>query len=300
MPVKVQDALPALTLLEREGVQVIPESRAFRQDIRPMRIAVLNLMPQKLNTETQLLRLLGHSPLQVSVSFLRTRTYTPTHTPPEHLERFYTTFETIREERFDGLIVTGAPVETLEFEEVAYWSELCELLDWATHSVHSSLHICWGAQAALYRYYGVQKRLLPEKAFGIFPHRIIQPSELLRGHDDEFWAPHSRHAGLYPNELVGRGVHILAYSDEVGVYLAANRDERRVFVLGHPEYDQWTLQEEYERDVQAGLSIRRPQGPSNMRHAWRSHAHLFFGNWLNQLYQRTPYDLAHLEPVQAP
>lgn len=297
MPVKVQDSLPALALLEREGVQVIPESRAFRQDIRPLRIAVLNLMPQKVQTETQLLRLLGYSPLQVSVVFLRTGSYVPTHTPPEHLERFYTTFEALKEERFDGLIITGAPVETLEFEQVAYWEELRGILEWSKSHVYSTMHICWGAQAGLYYHHGVQKRALPEKAFGVFLHRAITQSELLRGHDEQFWAPHSRHAGVYPNDLVGRGLRMLAYSDEVGAYMVANKDERQVFILGHPEYDRWTLAEEYARDVEAGLNIQKPQGPEGLPHAWRSHAHLLFCNWLSLIYQHTPHDLAALEPL---
>jgi homoserine O-succinyltransferase len=304
MPVRIPDDLPAVGILEKERVAIIPESRAFRQDIRPLRIAILNLMPRKTNTETQLLRLLGHSPLQVSVTFLRTRSYTPTHTPPEHLEKFYTTFDAVKGERFDGLIITGAPVETLEFERVAYWTELVEILDWSKTNVYSSLHICWGAQAALYHHYRIAKQIYPEKIFGVYPHRAVGQSELLHGHDDRFFAPHSRHAGAYPNELLEQGVRILAFSDDAGVYLAANYDERQVFVFGHPEYDRVTLYEEYTRDLEARLPIRLPEGyfpgddpTGHPAHNWRGHAHLLFGNWLNLIYQRVPYDLATLREV---
>lgn len=310
MPVNIPRALPARRTLESENVFVMSESRAGHQDIRPLRIAIVNLMPTKVDTETQLLRLLGNTPLQVEITLLAMGTHESKNTPPEHLAAFYATFDQVRERKFDGLMVTGAPVELLPFEEVDYWSELCAVMDWSTDHVFSTLHVCWGAQAALYRHYGVKKYPLEKKMFGVFSHRVLDPrSPVLSGFDEVFPAPHSRHTEVRTEDVLATpGLRLLAESDEAGAYLAASDDGRQLFVTGHPEYDRFTLQAEYERDVARGLPITVPRNyfpdddptrPPMM--TWRSHAFLLYANWLNHcVYQRTPFDLQAVpqEPVR--
>jgi homoserine O-succinyltransferase len=280
------------------------ENRAVHQDIRPLRIAVLNLMPTKMQTEMQLLRLIGNTPLQVDVTLLHPESHRATHTPDEHLERFYRGFSAIRKERFDGLIITGAPVETMEFEEVDYWEELKEIMEYSKHHVYSTLHICWGAQAGLYYHYGVGKHPLPEKMFGIFAHRVLYPNlPLFRGFDDLFYVPHSRHTTVRREDMEGiEGVTILSESPEAGVCVAIGDGGRQVFVTGHLEYDRDTLKAEYLRDVEKGLPIGKPRNyfpgddPRSLPVVtWRAHAHLLFSNWINYfVYQETPYDLAEI------
>lgn len=297
MPIKIPRTLPAFDILQGENVFVIDDERALRQDIRSLRVAILNLMPTKIATETQLLRLLGNTPLQVEVVLLRTASYEAKNTAAEHLLNHYLTFDAIRNERFDGLIITGAPVELLEFEEVDYWAELTRIFDWAESNVQSTLYLCWGAQAGLYHRYGIPKYTLPRKMFGIFEHRTLHPElPLLRGFDATFYAPHSRHTGIRREELSKvNELCILANSDAAGVHLIGSKDCRHIYVTGHPEYDPQTLSSEYSRDLGRGLEIHPPenyfpgddpQQPVQMR--WRSHAHLLFANWLNYcVYQTT-------------
>ncbi len=301
MPVRIPDDLPAAKQLEEENIFVMAKERAFHQDIRELHIAVLNLMPTKMVTETQLLRLLGNTPLQTDIRFIRMSSHDSVNTPPEHLDAFYEPLDEIFDERFDGLVITGAPVETLPFEEVDYWPELVRLMDWSATHVWSTLHICWGAQAGLYHHYGVGKRPLPRKMFGLFRHRALDLKEpLLRGFDEEFLAPHSRHTEVCADAIAAvSDLKLLAVSEEAGVYLAASRDGRRVFVTGHPEYDRLTLKAEYDRDIAKGLPIAPPAnyfpGDDPAREplmTWRAHAHLLYANWLNYcVYQETPYDL---------
>ncbi len=301
MPVNIPHALPARTTLESENVFVMSESRAVHQDIRPLQIAIVNLMPTKIATETQLLRLLSNTPLQVRIALVRMDSHDSRNTAREHLASFYTTFDQIQDRKFDGLVVTGAPVELLPFEEVDYWSELRRVMDWSAEHAFSTLHVCWGAQAGLYHHYGIQKYPLPQKMFGVFPHRVLEPhSEILRGFDEVFPAPHSRHTEIRPDEVHRtRGLKVLAESDEAGVYLVASDDGRQVFVTGHPEYDRDTLKLEYDRDVAKGLPIAVPRNyyPDDdprrpPRMTWRSHAFLLYANWLNYcVYQRTPFDV---------
>lgn len=300
MPVKIPSTLPARATLERENVFVMGEERAARQDIRPMRVAILNLMPTKIATETQILRLLGNSPLQVDVTLLRTATYESRNTGADHLLNHYTTFEEVRGEKFDGLIITGAPVEQLDFEAVDYWPELTRIMNWAETDVESTFNICWGAQAALYHRYGIPKYPLPRKMFGVFEHRTLAPTErLLRGFDDTFMAPHSRHTEIRRADIEKvPDLKILAESDESGIYIVGSRDGRHVFITGHSEYDPLTLKTEYERDVSNGLPIDVPKNyypqddpskPPQVR--WRGHASLLYANWLNYyVYQVTPFD----------
>jgi homoserine O-succinyltransferase len=300
MPVKIPSTLPARAILENENVFVMGEERASTQDIRPMRVAILNLMPTKIATETQLLRLLGNSALQVDVTLLHTATYESKNTDAEHLLTHYATFDDIKDKKFDGLIITGAPIEQLPFEKVDYWEELKRIMDWSEENVESNFYICWGAQAALYHRYGIPKYDLPRKMFGVFEHRVLSRTEkLLRGFDDIFYAPHSRHteirrADIDPvNEL-----QILAESDEAGVYLLGTKDGRHIFATGHSEYDPFTLKAEYDRDVSKGLPIHVPKNyypnddPTQTPHVrWRGHANLLYVNWLNYyVYQVTPYD----------
>lgn len=299
MPVRIPSTLPARVTLERENVFVMGEERAARQDIRPMRVAILNLMPTKVATETQLLRLLGNTALQIDVTLLHTATHESRNVAAEHLLEHYTTFERVRHEKFDGLVITGAPVEQMAFEEVDYWPEVAAIIDWAEEAVSSTLNICWGAQAALYRRYGIPKHPLPQKMFGVFEHRTLAPTDrLLRGFDDVFLAPHSRHTEVRRADIERVDeVGILAESDEAGVYLVGSRDGRHVFVTGHSEYDPLTLKAEYDRDVAKGLPIRVPRNyypdddpsrPPLVR--WRGHANLLFANWLNyHVYQVTPF-----------
>ncbi len=304
MPIKIPDRLPAREALNTENIFVMDETRAIHQDIRPLKILLLNLMPMKILTETQLLRLLGNTPLQVEVTLLRTRTYQSKNTPAGHLLNFYQTFDQVRGENFDGMIITGAPVEQMRFEEVEYWPELQEIMDWGLSHVFAHLYICWGAQAALYHQYGVPKYALPTKQFGVFKHRLVaKSSRLLRGFDDLFYVPHSRHTEIRRAEIERvPELEILAESDEAGVYIAASRDGRQVYISGHSEYDPLTLKNEYERDAKAGLPIAVPvnyfpdDDPTRdpiVR--WRGHAHLLFANWINYyVYQETPYDLSRL------
>ncbi len=299
MPVRIPSTLPARATLERENVFVMGEERAARQDIRPMRVAILNLMPTKIATETQLLRLLGNTALQVDVTLLHTATHESRNVAADHLLEHYTTFEQVRHEKFDGLVITGAPVEQMPFEEVDYWPEVAAIIDWASEAVSSTLNICWGAQAALYHRYGIPKHPLPRKMFGVFEHRTLAPTDrLLRGFDDVFLAPHSRHTEVRRTDIERVGeVSILAESDDAGVYLAGSRDGRHVFVTGHSEYDPLTLKAEYDRDVARGLPIEVPRNyypdddpsrPPLVR--WRGHANLLFANWLNyHVYQVTPF-----------
>ena len=299
MPVKIPNNLPAYDILTGENIFVMTEERAVMQDIRPLRIAALNLMPTKTVTETQLLRILGNTPLQAEVTLLRTASYQPRNTDHTHLDTFYRTFDEVRDEQFDGLIVTGAPVEQMPFENVAYWQELTEVLSWADENVFSSMFICWGAQAALYYYYGIDKQALPKKLFGVYPHTVENRTHrLLRGFDDLFYAPHSRHTTVRTQDVAADpNLEVLATSPEAGLYLAASRDGRRVFVTGHSEYDPETLNLEYRRDLAAGLPIEPPVNyfPDNdatlpPRVTWRAHGNMLFGNWLNYfVYQETPY-----------
>jgi homoserine O-succinyltransferase len=305
MPVRIDDGLPARRVLEEENIFVMGRDRALHQDIRPLKIAVLNLMPTKIVTETQILRLLSNSPLQIDVSFIRMLSHESRNTSSDHIDAFYRSFRDIRHDRFDGLVVTGAPVETLPFEEVDYWPELCELLDWSREAVFSTLYICWGAQAGLYRHFGIGKRELPAKLSGIYEHRVLAPkAPLLRGFDELFPAPHSRYTEALPEKIRNQpGLEVLAESDEAGIYIAATNDGRMVFVSGHPEYDRDTLKAEYERDIGKGIKIAPPvnyfPGGDTTRAPvmrWRAHAHLLYSNWLNyHVYQLTPYDLETLK-----
>jgi len=304
LPIKIPDALPAAKTLESENIFIITENRALHQDIRPLRIAIVNLMPTKIETETQLLRLLGNTPLQVEACFIVTKTHTPKHIDPLHLESFYKTYYDVKDEKFDGIIITGAPVEQLDFEDVDYWQELCEIMAWAKTHVYSAFHICWAAQAGLYYHYGVKKHLLDKKLSGIYNHRTVDKRHpLVRGFDDTFKAPHSRYTEVRKDEILATGkLDILAESDEAGVYIVADKDCRNFFVTGHSEYDLGTLAGEYFRDVKKGIN---PDIPCNYFEgddpngdpvfSWKSHANLLFSNWLNHIvYQQTPYDLSSL------
>jgi homoserine O-succinyltransferase len=305
MPVRIPDNLPAAKQLEAENIFVMTKERAFHQDIRELRIAVLNLMPTKMVTELHLLRLLGNTSLQTEIRFIRMASHESSNTPTEHLDAFYEPLDEILEENFDGLVITGAPVETLPFEEVDYWPELVRLMEWSTTHVWSTLHICWGAQAGLHHHYGISKRPLAEKLSGLFRHKALDLKEpLLRGFDEEFIAPHSRYTEVPAEEIVATPeLKLLAYSEEAGVYLVSSRDKRRIFVTGHPEYDRLTLKCEYERDIAKGLETKLPTnyfpGDDPAREpvmTWRAHAHLLYANWLNYcVYQETPYDLATLK-----
>lgn len=305
MPIKIPDGLPARGVLENENIFVMNEDRAIHQDIRPLRIAVMNLMPTKITTETQLIRLLSNSPLQVELTLLSTATHTPKHTPPEHMQTFYRSLYEVINERFDGLVITGAPVEDLKFEQVDYWRELCGVMDWAKTHVFSVFHICWAAQAGLYYYYGIPKYPIAKKMFGVFRHRVLNPHHpLLRGFDEIFMAPHSRHTEIKAEDINKTNeLEILSVSDEAGIYIVADRSMRRFFVTGHSEYDYDTLAGEYFRDKNKGLEIDIPKNyfpgdnPENTPpNVWRGHAHLMFSNWLNNIvYQMTPFDLNELE-----
>ncbi|WP_332634089.1 homoserine O-acetyltransferase MetA [Halalkalibacter flavus] len=301
MPIKIPDHLPAKEILNAENIFVMDESRAYSQDIRPLKIVILNLMPIKETTETQLLRLLGNSPLQVEVSFLYPSTHVSKNTSHEHLYEFYKTFDEIKTKKFDGMIITGAPIEMLDFEVVDYWEELQEIMNWSVDNVTSTLHICWGALAGLYHHYGVNKYPLEAKKFGVFYHSIEKQNvKLLRGFDDEYLAPHSRHTEVRMEDIKQvKDLEILSMSDEAGVYIVASKNGKQIFVTGHSEYDVCTLQNEYERDKEKGLNIDMPynyfpndndQKPPRLR--WRAHSNLLFSNWLNYyVYQETPYDL---------
>jgi homoserine O-succinyltransferase len=304
MPIKIPNLLPAKETLTGENIFVMDESRALHQDIRPLKIAILNLMPTKINTETQILRLIGNSPLQVDITLLRTNSHQSKNTPVEHLTAFYQTFSQVKEQRFDGLIITGAPIEQMPFEEVDYWEELVTIMDWAEHHVYSKFFICWGAQAALYHQFNIPKYPLNAKKFGVYQHRVVSKnSKLLRGFDDTFFAPHSRHTEIRGEDILHvPQLEILAESPDAGIYLVATRDERQIYVTGHAEYDPLTLKSEYDRDIAAGLAIEVPKNyypnddPSRLPEVrWRAHANLLYVNWLNySVYQETPYDLQEL------
>ncbi|HOA55817.1 MAG: homoserine O-succinyltransferase [Acetivibrionales bacterium] len=308
MPIRIPDTLPAAEVLTRENIFIMTEQRAESQDIRPLNIAVLNLMPTKIVTETQLLRLIGNTPIQVDVTFLHPATHESKNTPQEHLLKFYNTFSEIRHRKFDGLIITGAPVEHMPFEEVDYWDELKEIMEWSLDNVYSTLHICWGAQAGLYYHYGIPKHALDEKLSGVFAHRVNKKNVmLLRGFDEVFYAPHSRYTEVRREDIERAGeLEILSESDEAGVYIVLALNGRQIFVTGHSEYDQLTLKYEYDRDKSRGLN---PQVPVNYFPdddpekppvvTWRAHANLLFANWLNYyVYQETPFDLNQLDSAK--
>ncbi len=304
MPIKVQSNLPAIKVLESENIFVMPNEVALKQDIRPLKIIILNLMPTKIETETQLLRLLGNSPLQVDIELLQTASHTSKNTSPHHLTTFYKTFEQVKNETFDGMIITGAPVEQLDFEEVDYWDELCKIMDWSKHNVYSTFHICWGAQAGLYHHYGIEKFKFEEKLSGVYNHKILNPlHQLMRGFDDTFVIPHSRFTGVKTEQIrKNPSLEILAVSDLAGVSIVCSKSGRQVFVMGHAEYDRNTLANEYFRDINKGAEPKIPYNyfPNNDASlippmTWRSNATLLYTNWLNYfVYQATPYDLHDL------
>ena len=308
MPIKVQNDLPAKKIMEKENIFIMNETRAVTQNIRPLQIAILNLMPLKEDTEIQMMRSLSNTPLQLEITFLTTASYIGKNTPASHLNQFYQTFDDVKNKNFDGLIITGAPVEQMEYEEVQYWDELTHIMDWSKTNVTSTLHICWGAQAGLYYHYGVRKQLLPEKMFGVFEHRVTRPANpLVRGFDEVFYAPHSRHTGICREDVDNcAALRILAESDAAGPFLMSTENGRQIFVTGHPEYDKYTLDAEYKRDVAKGLPIHVPVNyypdddpakPPQFR--WRAHAHLLYENWLNYyVYQNTPYDLGDIQRVK--
>lgn len=301
MPIKIPNGLPARETLESENIFVMPETRALTQNIRPLRIALLNLMPTKVVTETQLSRLLGNTPLQVELELVQVRSHKSKNTSQEHMLAFYKTFDEVENQFFDGMIITGAPVEQMPFEEVEYWDELCYIMEWSKTHVHSTFHICWGAQAALYYHFGIEKVPLAKKLFGVFPHKVVYKNPiLLRGFDDIFWVPHSRHTTVRWEDVAAvPEIKILAGSEEAGLYAMITPGGRQVFITGHSEYDPETLKLEYLRDKNAGLPIDVPKNyfpddddtkPPMVR--WRGHANLLYSNWLNYIvYQTTPYDV---------
>lgn len=301
MPVKVQNDLPAKGILENENIFVMDEDRAMHQNIRPLSICILNLMPVKQDTELQLLRALSNTPLQIAVSFMKMNSHISLNTPIQHLNQFYKTFDELKNNKYDGLIITGAPVEQIPFEEVDYWKELCEIMDWSRKHVFSTFHICWGAQAGLYYHYGLKKVLLPQKLFGVYEHKVMNRKvPLVRGFDDTFLIPHSRHTAVLSEDIHNCSeLTVLAESEEAGVLLCMAEEGRQIFVMGHPEYDRYTLHNEYMRDKNKGLPIQMPKNyyPGNddtQRPSlqWRSHSNNLYCNWLNYyVYQTTPYDL---------
>ncbi|WP_342555086.1 homoserine O-succinyltransferase [Paenibacillus sp. FSL R7-0652] len=301
MPIKIPDTLPAKEVLEGENIFVMDESSAYKQDIRPLRIAILNLMPTKETTETQLLRLVGNTPIQVDVVLVHPKSHTSKNTSQEYLDLFYKTFDEIRHRRFDGMIITGAPVEQLDFEDVNYWEEIQEIFEWTKTNVTSTMHICWASQAGLYHHFDVPKVPLAEKCFGVFPHTISKPHvPLLRGFDEVFNVPHSRHTEVRREDIEKNDkLDILAESEEAGVFLVATKDGKQIFATGHAEYDPFSLKWEYDRDAAKGMDIALPKyyypndDPSRIPPAtWRAHANLLFSNWLNYyVYQETPYDI---------
>jgi len=305
MPIKIPNELPAVQTLTGENIFVMTETRAITQDIRPLRILLLNLMPTKIDTETQISRLLSNSPLQVELELIHTSTHKSKNTSEEHLLAFYKTFDQVKNQKFDGLIITGAPVEKMPFEEVTYWQELCEIMEWSKHNVHSTFHICWGAQAGLYYHYGIQKYPLDKKVFGVFEHNVdYRECTLLRGFDDTFMAPHSRHTTVRREDIEAvPGLKVLASSPEAGVYAVKSDENKQIFVMGHSEYDARTLEKEYLRDKNAGLPIEVPKNyypddddTKDPKVTWRSHASLLFSNWLNYfVYQTTPYNIGAIK-----
>lgn len=307
MPINIPNDLPAYTVLNNENIFVKTDAAASSQDIRPLKIAMLNLMPKKIETETQIMRLLSNTPLQVDIELVQTASHKSKNTSQEHLIKFYKTFEDIKNERYDGLIITGAPVEQMPYESVDYWEELCEIMKWSKTNVFSTFHICWGAQAGLYYHYGIPKYELKQKMFGIFPHKAeVVNHPLLRGFDETFFVPHSRHTEVRREDIERvSALKILTASPRSGVHIIADRTNRQFFVTGHSEYDRFTLKNEYFRDVEKGLQIAVPENyfpyndPSQPPHFnWRCHANLMFSNWLNYcVYQETPFDLDKLEPI---
>ena len=302
MPIKIPDNLPAAKILAGENIFVMDEKRAMSQDIRPLQIGILNLMPNKITTETQLSRLLGNTPLQVEVELIQVSTHKAKNVSEEHMLKFYKKFPEIKNRKFDGFIITGAPVEKMDYHEVNYWDELCEIMEWTKTNVHSTFHICWGAQAALYYHYGIEKHLLPEKLSGVYSHRVVHKNPmLLRGFDDEFFVPHSRHTTVDIEDVKKHPeIKILAISDKAGLYAAATDEGRQIFITGHSEYDKYTLSDEYFRDKNAGMNPRVPENyfpdddvTKEPIVKWRSHANLIYSNWLNYfVYQNTPYDIS--------
>ena len=301
MPIQIPNDLPAAEVLQKENIFVMKQTRAETQHIRPLEIVLLNLMPTKIVTETQLSRMLGNTPLQVHLELMMLSTHKAKNTPEEHLLAFYKTFDELKDRKFDGMVITGAPVENMPFEQVNYWKELTEIMEWSKDHVHSTFHICWGAQAGLYYHYGIQKYPLPNKMFGVFKHKAdYKHAILLRGFDDEFWAPHSRHTTIRREDIeTTPGLKILASSEEAGVYIVMNKEGRQIFVTGHSEYDPDTLEREYLRDKYQGLPIQVPRNyyPNDDDSQapivrWRGHGNLLYSNWLNYfVYQTTPYDI---------
>lgn len=305
MPLNIPKQLPAVEMLREENIFVMDSERASGQEIRPLKIVILNLMPLKITTETDLIRLLSNSPLQIEIDFLRLKSHRSKNTSAEHMDAFYTTFDKIKESNYDGMIITGAPVELLDFEEVNYWKEITGIFDWAKNHVTSTLYICWAAQAGLYHFYGVPKYPLPEKMFGVFEHKIYDKlNPIFRGFDDVFYVPHSRHTGIRKEDILKvPGLTLLSESEESGVYMVMARNGRDFFITGHSEYSSHTLDTEYKRDLRKGLPIKMPRNyyrddnPKNEPIVkWRSHANLMFTNWLNYfVYQETPYDLKSIK-----
>ena len=305
MPIKIPNALPATDTLRSENIFVMTETRAMTQDIRPLQIALVNLMPTKIDTETQLARVLGNTPLQIELELIAPSGHVSKNTSKEHMLAFYKTFDQVKHRTFDGVIITGAPVELMDFEEVDYWPELCEIMEWSKTHAHSTLHICWGAQAGLYYHYGIQKKLLDKKLFGVFKHTVEDPNFILfRGFDDKFWVPHSRNTTMAREDIEAvEGLKVLSASPEAGVYAVKSPESKQVFLMGHAEYDADTLKKEYLRDVAAGIDIQIPANyftdddpaqPPIVR--WRSCAHLLYANWLNYcVYQTTPYDISEIK-----
>ncbi|MGM9589237.1 MAG: homoserine O-succinyltransferase [Faecousia sp.] len=310
MPIQIPNDLPAAEILQNENIFVMKQNRAETQQIRPLEIVLLNLMPTKIVTETQLSRMLGNTPLQVHLELMMLSSHKPKNTPEEHLLAFYKTFDDLKDRKFDGMVITGAPVENMPFEKVNYWEELTTIMEWSKTHVHSTFHICWGAQAGLYYHYGIQKHPLPEKLFGVFPHKAdYKRAILLRGFDDEFWVPHSRHTTILREDIEATpGLKILASSEEAGVYIVMNKEGRQIFVTGHSEYDPDTLEREYFRDKYAGLPIQVPKNyyPDDDDSKapivrWRGHGNLLYSNWLNYfVYQTTPYNIMSVGQESTP
>jgi homoserine O-succinyltransferase len=304
MPIKIPNELPAVRVLEDENIFVMTERRAMTQDIRPLKILLLNLMPNKIDTETQFSRLLGNTPLQVELELIHTKSHKSKNTSEEHLLAFYKCFDDIKEKKYDGMIITGAPVEKMPFEDVEYWEELCTIMEWSKKHVHSTFHICWGAQAGLYYHFGIDKFMLPEKLSGVYKHKVDKKRSILfRGFDDEFLVPHSRYTGISREEVEANPrLKLISSSDKAGVYAIATENGKQVFITGHPEYDELTLKKEYDRDVAAGINPNVPDNyfedddpkkPVIVR--WRAHANLLYSNWLNYfVYQTTPYDIEEI------
>ncbi len=307
MPIKIRSDLPAREILEKENIFVMDEYRAIHQDVRPIEIGILNLMPLKEDNELQMLRSLSNTPLQVNVTFLAVKTHVSKNTSQKHLDKFYETFDDIKDRNLDGLIITGAPVEDIPFEEVDYWEEVVGYMDWAKEHVTSTIHLCWGAQAGLYHYYGIQKKQMDKKVFGVFPHKVLNRKiPLVRGFDDIFMAPHSRHTETPLSEIEKiEDLTVLAVSEEAGFFLAIDREGKHIFLMGHPEYDRMTLDKEYHRDKDKGLDIDIPKNyypdddpDKKPLLQWRSHGNILYSNWLNYyVYQQTPYDFIHTDAI---